>query len=190
MKVVWASLAVLAFASCVQGQVARRIGDDQPLRSPVSTLSAQERYAVTQAVQPAINRWLERFGDEDKEEISQDVLSIQQSLRYERRDGLILVQAYNVEGCGAVGNCQFFLLNNKHQLLLSNVVAYFLTIFQSSHNGLPDVLLGEHISAGQTAQRWYRFNGSHYRAIRCAVDTYGLPYKDNKRHREFGPCRD
>lgn len=189
MKVVWASFLVLAFVRSVQGQAARRIGDDQPLRNRVSALPAQERNAVTRAVRPAITHWLRRFGDENNKELTHDVVSVQQSLRYEQRDGLILVQAYNTDGCGAVGNCQFFLLNDEHELLLSNVVAYFLTVLGSSHHGVPDVLLGEHISAGQTAQTWYRFDGSRYRASRCAIDTYGLPYKDDKRHREFGPCK-
>jgi hypothetical protein len=67
-------------------------------------------------------------------------------------------------------------------------VAYYLTFIRASHYGLPDILLGEHISASQTAQTWYRFNGSRYAAVRCAIDTYDAPYSDNKRHREFGPC--
>jgi hypothetical protein len=155
----------------------------------LNRLPTAERESIFRALQPEIHAWLEGFKDANEEELKQQVLSIQRDLRYELRGDLILVQAHNLDGCGAVGNCQFFLLDGKHHVLLSNVAAYYLTILTSLHHGDPDILLGEHISASETAQTWYRFNGSRYEAVRCAIDNYGLPYLDGKRHREFGPCK-
>jgi hypothetical protein len=192
MRKLCCCLLILISVGPLKAQVARRIGDDQPLQKSVQELPSAERNLIDKALQPEIAHWLNRGGlpeGQSEEEVNDDVLSIQKGLRYERRGDLIFVQAYNLDGCGAVGNCQFFLLNTKYQILLSNVVALYLTVLKASHNGLPDVLLGEHISASQTALTWYRFNGLKYGPIHCGIDTYGMPYKNTKRHRGFGPCK-
>jgi hypothetical protein len=188
MKALYISLVILLCVSDLRGQATRRIGDDQPLRNSLNKLPMTERESIYRALQPEIERWLRRFKEEDKEKVKQEAISVQRDLRYELRGDLVMVQAHNLDGCGAVGNCQFFLLDGEHHVLLSDVVAYYLTVLPSLHLGRPDILLGEHVSASETAQTWYRFNGLRYDAVRCATDNYGLPYLDGKRNREFGPC--
>jgi hypothetical protein len=189
MRITLICLLAAAFAS--MAQTPRRIGDDQPLPDLVSSLPAAQRAAIDAAIEPTLWDWF--VDDDDADMVQQDILRVEHDLRYEHTTlgghELTLVQAHNVDGCGATGNCLFFVLDSHNDPLLSGVSAQQFTILSTEHHGLPDIQLGTHISALQTSQDWYQFDGQKYKRTRCAVDTFGVDHNDSKSHREFSPCK-
>lgn len=153
-------------------------------------MPSAERRVVLQNLTPSMTKW--ETGDSDAAEVAQEVKTIKQQLRFERLQlsdtRLTFIQGYAVDSCGAVGNCMFWILDQTDRPILEGVSGKEFSVLHSHHHRLPDILLGIHDSASQTTQVWYQYDGKKYRAAKCAIDTYGIPYTDNKRHRGFGPC--
>ena len=169
----------------------RDIGDEHPLRNQVSDLPLAQRNQLLKALSPSIAKWKGHL-DLDSTEREEESSAVKQKLLWEEfktpNGTLTFVQGWDVEGCGGVGNCMLFVLGPSGKVILDNLSGKEFSILPSLHHGLPDILVGGHMSASQTNQTWYYYNGEKYFAAKCAVDTYGMPYTDNKRHRVFGAC--
>lgn len=184
-----ARIFIMAIPLLASAQQPRRIGDDQPLPHRLSSLPIAQRHAIEAAIEPYIWDWLK--DDDDADTIHDEIKAIERDMRYDRSTlgsrSVLLLHAYNTEGCGAVGNCHFFILDAHSRVLLYGVGKEY-TVLPTAHNDLPDILIGVHHSADETGQHWYEFNGQRYKATHCATDNYGLPYTDGKLHRDSSPC--
>jgi hypothetical protein len=155
-------------------------------------MPSAKRRTILQNLAPSIKKWEADSDGQDPVETAQDVLAVEQQLRFEviglGNARLTFVQGSGLAACGAVGNCMLWILDQTDKPILEGVSGKEFSILPSYHHGLPDILLGIHDSASQTDQIWFQYDGKQYRETKCATDTYGMPYADNKRHREFGPC--
>jgi hypothetical protein len=161
-------LFVIDSAALAQGE-SWRIGDDQPFPTQISSLPSGERQSILNALRPSLEQ---RAKDRDLD--SDELQSIRGSLRLRRikdpAGTLLLVQATDIEACGAVGNCAVWALDAHLRLILDGV-AYKLSVQRSVHRGQPSILTYEHISASQFELTRYSFDGRKYRESVCGVQS-------------------
>ena len=92
------------------------------------------------------------------------VNGIERDLLYDRRTfnghELTLLQAHNLDGCGAAHSCLFFVLDHANHVLLGSVNAALVTILPTRHSALPDIRLTD--PDAEPSQTTYTFNGQEY----------------------------
>jgi len=176
------SMTLLLVTLTAAGQSPRDIGDEHALQNDINSLPPSKSIEIKKAVSTTL-----RHGDSQSDNYDPDEISdIVRNLSFERIGNLTLVQTFDSLSCGAVGNCSLFALDKNNRVLMSTR-AYYLTVQTTLHHGFPDFQTGLHASGMETVQSWYRFDGHHYRAVRCA-DDYVDPF-DSKWHRKFIACK-
>jgi len=115
------------------------------------------------------------------------------------RDGKqeILARAIGIPFCGAVGNCDVFVLQKTRKglrLLLhaddyTDATEMKEQLSQSRTNGYLDITTKGHFSASETSYTTYKFNGRKYVEISCKYEiaTYD---RDNKLALESISCKE
>ncbi len=91
------------------------------------------------------------------------------------RKNEVLVRAVSIPSCGAVGNCDFWILekrNGRYRIILHDNDYWDITemgkqVLRKRTNGYRDVLLKGHFSAAETSFVTYRYNGKRYVQSRC-----------------------
>lgn len=73
--------------------------------------------------------------------------------------------------CGAA-NCDFWVLDTKHHILLEKVTQTY-SILPQIHNGRPDIFTSMHGSATDSSLSYWQFQGRRYVRIHCAELSYG-----------------
>jgi hypothetical protein len=95
-------------------------------------------------------------------------------------DDIFFVQSFGSDTCGAVGNCRFWVLDSRYNIILKDA-ARWAKLLPTSHGGHHDVITSLHNSAFDSDLTQWRFNGARYREYACADVTYldptGKPYK-------------
>ena len=109
----------------------------------------------------------------------------------------ILARAIGIPFCGAVGNCDVFVLQKTRKGLRLLLHADDYTdasemgeqLSQSRTNGYLDVTTKGHFSASETSYTTYKFNGGKYVEISCKYEiaTYD---RDNKLALESISCKE
>ena len=164
-----------------------RIGDDQPFPTHITALSDAERSSILQDLDPAIQRLAKEF-DLNPTEIAE---AKQRLLlrRIETSTGqLLLIQGWGSSMCGANGNCPVWAMEKNKRLILE-AGAYKIRILPLIHHGFPSILTFTSPQTGGSELVWYSFDGSRYRAVSCATETYGnLTMTDTKRRVNHHPC--
>jgi hypothetical protein len=112
-----------------------------------------------------------RLNPPDRHAILRKLQIVAAQLRGEEQNATggptFFVQATGDEHCGATGNCDFWVLDSNHTILLKTT-AQMATYLPQLHDGRRDVLTALHNSAfGQIAARW-QFDGNRYRRTACA----------------------
>jgi hypothetical protein len=165
-----------------------RIGDDQPFPRHITDLPEAKQQSILRHLEPSLQQRAREFQDEPEE-----IEAIRKSLLLRRiatpSGSLLLVQGWGLESCGAVGNCALWVLGTDDRLLLAST-GNKVEILPNVHQGLPSMLIFEHISASQSYLTWYTFSGSQYRPYSCGVETYsdiGRTYSPPLIER--GPCK-
>lgn len=115
------------------------------------------------------------------------------------RDGNdeILLRGKIIPLCGGVGNCQFWVFEQKgyrYKLLLSSSDYVDRSemgqqIRRSRTKGYSDLVLKGHFSASDTSFTTYKFDGRKYRESRCLYETYRYN-TDNKPVWYFVSCKE
>lgn len=96
----------------------------------------------------------------------------------------VLVRAVTIPSCGAVGNCDFWVLEKRtgrHRILLHGDDYWDASrmgeqVLRNRTKGYRDILLKGHFSASDTSYSTYRFNGNRYIESRC---RYHIPDHEN-----------
>ena len=95
-------------------------------------------------------------------------------------EDIFFVLSVGSDPCGAVGNCRFWVLDNRYNIILKGA-AQWANLLPTSHDGRHDVMTSLHNSAFDSYLTQWRFNGTRYRRFACADVTYldpnGNPYK-------------
>lgn len=107
----------------------------------------------------------------------------------------ILVRARTIQFCGAVGNCDLWVLDTtgKQYRVLLHADDYVdrsdmgEQVRPTKTHGYSDLLLKGHFSAGNTSFSTYKFDGKKYRESRCLYETYKYD-EDNKPKWYFVKC--
>jgi hypothetical protein len=91
------------------------------------------------------------------------------------KDPAFAIQGLGPILCGATGNCEFWVFDAAHQILLETSAQGF-KLLPETHSGRPDLLTTMHDSAFEAdAARW-QFDGRRYRQSSCATIDFGDPY--------------
>lgn len=92
----------------------------------------------------------------------------------------VLVRAVTLPSCGAVGNCDFWVLekrSGRYRIILHGDDYWDITemgkqMLHQKTNGYRDILLKGHFSAAETRYVTYRFNGKRYVVSRCRYQVH------------------
>lgn len=90
--------------------------------------------------------------------------------------GILEVLAQSTVGCGATGNCEFWIFQKSrdgYRLLLAGEAQTF-TIQKSRTNGFSDIVLGMHGSATETGLTVYRYEGGVYQEVGCYLASWTI----------------
>lgn len=167
----WIALA-LAPTLCI-AQSPLYLSKDEPHQHQISALPFTERKAIFAAIEPAL--W-DHFADvDDADTMEETIHHIEGSLRYTSSTinghRITLLESRTSEGCDAVGNCLFLVLDGHTLLLPEPVWAVRVSIRAQTHDGKPDILVSGHLSSSETTQDVFTFADKHYRKERCSIDT-------------------
>jgi hypothetical protein len=187
IRLVLALLVVIGGAFASSPAQTWRIGDDQPFPTHITALSDAKRSSILQNLDPALLRLAKDFDLKPSE-----IVEAKKSLlltRIETSTGpLLLIQGWGSSMCGATGNCAVWAMGNNDRLILE-AGAYKIRVLPLIHHGLPSILTFTSPQTDGSELVWYSFDGSRYRAVSCATETYGtLTMTDTKRRVTHHPC--
>jgi hypothetical protein len=99
------------------------------------------------------------------------------------------VQAFGQQLCGGTGNCNFWVFDSNHRILL-RTVAQQATYLNEEHDGRRDVLTSFHGSAFESQTSRWQFDGRHYRRSGCTTINFNDGHGDflKKPRVTSGPC--
>jgi len=105
-------------------------------------------------------------------------------------EDMFFVQDFGSDYCGAVGNCDFWIIDGRYNLILEGK-AQWAGLLPKMHHGRHDVLTSLHDSATRSERTQWRFNGTRYKKFACAdVDyTDDIGNFSKRPHITVIPCR-
>jgi hypothetical protein len=154
----------------LQAQSASDLADLHYLKTPISKLNPPDRHEILNRLQIVASQ------------LRAEAVTTngQQSF---------FVQGIGSPYCGNV-NCSVWIFDSNHKILL-DTFAEGVGYLPTTHNGRNDILISRHESAWEQDILRYKFDGTHYRKVRCAdvlyADSDGKPYKSP--HITPTPCR-
>jgi len=151
----------------------RRLSFNQRVGDVV--LPAAERLAIRDAVKRAMLPYFD-LGLAPHQSLMQVVLASRISFIDLDSDGIreLIVQPVGLQsGCGATGNCPFWIFRkagSSYRLILRSQAETF-QILRRVGSALPDILVGSHDSGSEWTLRTYRFSEGVYSERACYKAT-------------------
>lgn len=179
-------VAVLATAGTAFAQAKRlvphlsELGPGDQIRSGRTPLSRTERSALKHITGRAIRACLRDPGLEDPTTVAGylESLTVHRVLLNDAGLHGLVVQGWGDCMCGATGNCDFWLVEERpsgFEVLLHTMGIQSFAIEKARTNGYFDVVLGTHDSATETDLGLYHYTGTYYRRATCALMSYNGP---------------
>jgi len=140
---------------------------DESLRN--AKLTNNRRKAIADAVADQIRPMMADLEIESESELQKAALDTRIRMVDLNGDGIPEVVAQGMIGCGATGNCPFWVLRNAKQgyeLILEGEAQTF-TIQKSSSNGFRDIVLSRHGSYSSGDLSHFQFHQDAYEAVGC-----------------------
>ncbi len=147
-------------------------------------LTAEERTGLTEKVIGLISKYKGNLESTDRKQLRKLALNSRVEKADLNSDGNpeFILQANDYEaGCGATGNCAFWVLDKTAQgyrLLLDTRDkqgiggAERITIKDEQHKGYKDIVLAAHDSASEKSLIVERFDGKMYREVACYIANW------------------
>lgn len=165
---------------------------DQSLRN--AKLPQQTKSAISKVIAEQIRPAMGDLEIKSETELRKTALETRIRLIDLNNDGTPEVVAQGVVGCGASGNCPFWVfqkLNREYEVLLQGYAQTF-TIQGSSTNGFRDIVLSVHGSYSSGGLTNYRYQDGVYKDMGCY--TYEWVVLEGETERELKepritPCR-
>lgn len=165
---------------------------DQSLRN--AKLSQSKRRAIAVAIADQLRPLMADFEIESEEQLKKAALDTRVKLIDLNNDGIPEVIAQSMVGCGATGNCMFWIFQRfprGYRLLLKGGAQTF-TIQRTRTDGFRDIVLAMHGSATDAGLTEYRYIDGTYRDIAC-YDASWIVFKGDERRElkepRITPCR-
>ncbi len=111
----------------------------------------------------------------------------------------VLIRAVTIPSCGAVGNCDFWILekvNGRYRILLHGDDYWDASqmgeqVLRKRTKGYRDILLKGHFSASDTSYSTYKYNGKRYVEKGCRYKVPDYLNSDDKRTKwKFVSCEE
>jgi hypothetical protein len=187
MKVLTTKVLLILFCIVASAKAQTwRIGDDQPFPIHISDLSAADRGSILRALEPALRRYAKEL-DLEPNEIAQAKKDLLLRRINTPMGALLLVQGWGSSMCGATGNCAIWAIGNNDRVVLE-AGGYKISVLRSISHGFPSILTSASPQTDGSELVWYSFDGSQYRAVSCATETYGNLTMDTRRRITHHPC--
>jgi hypothetical protein len=138
---------------------------DQSLRN--AELTGKQRNAIAEQLRPKVADLGVEF--ESESELQKAVLDTRVVLSDLNEDGVPEVLAQGMIGCGATGNCHFWVLRKAKQgyeLILEGEAQTF-TIQRPTSNEFHDIVLSRHGSYSSGDLAHYQFHDGTYQTVGC-----------------------
>jgi hypothetical protein len=177
-----------------------RVPDDASNRhAPIE----RKTYCTDRRIMPIWNTLLGDKASREVLEYSTDVTDCKDILEIKYfdlngdRKYEVLVRAVSIPSCGAVGNCDFWILekrNGRFRIILHDNDYWDITemgkqVLRERTNEYRDILLKGHFSAAETSFVTYRYNGKRYVQARCRYQVPDHSRSDaNQTKWHFIPC--
>jgi len=145
----------------------QELNAEQSLRK--AKLMEQRREAIANAIADEIRPMMADLEIQSETELQKAALDTRVKMIDLNGNGVSEVVAQGMVGCGATGNCPFWILRKtKHgyELILEGEAQTF-TIQNSSSNGFRDIVLSRHGSASSGDLTLYQFREDVYRDVGC-----------------------
>jgi hypothetical protein len=94
-------------------------------------------------------------------------------------------------GCGATGNCPFWIFEKtteSYKLILGAEVFQVFTVESTVTNGFRDIVLGSHDSASQRTLSVFRYSNGKYRQRECYIAEFYDSSNHLRREPTISPC--
>lgn len=147
--------------------------DSQELKAEESLRKAklrdQQKRAIASAIEDQIRPMMADLEIQSESELQKAVLDTRVKMIDLNGDGIPEVVAQGMIGCGATGNCPFWVLRRTKQgydLLLEGEAQTF-TVQKSSSNGFRDIALSRHGSYSSGDLTLYAYREGAYHDVAC-----------------------
>jgi hypothetical protein len=145
----------------------QELNADQSLRH--AKLTAPRKKVIADALAQQFRPMSSDFGIESDTELRKAALDTRIKLIDLNGDGVVEVVAQGMIGCGATGNCPFWILRKTkegYELILDGEAQTF-TIQRSASNGFRDIVLSRHGSYSSGDLAHYQFHKGVYEEMAC-----------------------
>jgi hypothetical protein len=165
---------------------------DQCLRN--AKLTEQSRNAIARAIADEIRPMMADLEIKSEAELEKKALDTRITLIDLNSDGTPEVVAQGMVGCGATGNCPFWVLRKSkpgYEVLLEGEAQTF-TIQGSSTNGFRDIVLSTHGSYSSGGLTNYQHQEGAYKDVGCYYYDWTVLEGENVRELKeprITPCR-
>ena len=140
---------------------------NQSLRN--ARLAEQRRNALAEAIAEQLRPMMADAGIESESELQEAALDTRIKMTDLNDDGVAEVVGQGMVGCGATGNCPFWVwrkVKQGYELLLEGQAQTF-TIQKSSSNGFHDIVLSRHGSYSSGDLTLYQYKEGSYHDVAC-----------------------
>jgi hypothetical protein len=162
---------------------------EQSLRK--AEVTDKQREAIAQQIRPLLADLGVEF--ESESELRKDALDTRVKMIDLNGDGVPEIVAQGMIGCGATGNCPFWVFRKMKQGygLILNGQAQTFTIQKPGSGGFADLVLSRHGSSSSGDLLRYQFRGGAYQVVGCYVYEWTVPDGENIRELKeprIAPC--
>jgi hypothetical protein len=164
---------------------------DQSLRN--AELAGNERQAIAASIAAQLRPGMADLGIESEQQLRKAALDTRIKMTDLNNDGIPEVIAQGMVGCGATGNCPFWILQKApggYRLLLEGEAQTF-TVQKTGTNGFLDIVLGRHASATESILTDNRYKSGIYQDVACYDASWTVLENDKVRELQeplITPC--
>lgn len=143
-----------------------------------------ERKALASAVQEQLRPEMADFEISSESQLEEAALDTRVKMIDLNGDGTPEVIAQGMSGCGATGNCSFWVFRKtgKHYELILNGYGQTFTIQKESTNGFKDIVVASHSSATDSGLTLFRCKDGSYHEAGCYEANWAPLGEDGRVH--------
>ena len=134
-----------------------------------ANLPEAEKTAIRRAIEAQLRPEMPGLEITSEAQLSEKALDTRIKLVDLNRGGTPEVIAQSMVGCGATGNCSFWIFRKTgrdYKLILDGYGQTF-TVQKESSNGFRDIVVASHASATDSGLTLFRYEGGQYREAGC-----------------------
>ncbi len=132
-------------------------------------MNSSDKAAIAKAIEERLRPEIGTPDIQSEKELPKAALDTRIKLIDLNQSGTREVIAQSMAGCGAVGNCSFWVfqkVSHGYKLLLDGYGQTF-TIQKESTNGFKDIVVASHSSATDSGLTLFRYREGRYREVGC-----------------------